>query len=104
MHIPRQQYNGALTGVPTIRVFEALACGIPLVSAPWKDTEHLFREGDFVFVRNGDEMREAMQDLLDRPKLAEEQAQRGLETVLARHTCRHRAEQVITTLREDLAL
>ncbi len=104
VHIPRQQYNGALTGVPTIRVFEALACGIPLVSAPWKDTEHLFREGDFVFVRNGDEMRDAMQDLLDRPKLAQEQAQRGLETVLARHTCRHRAEQVITTLREDLAL
>ena len=26
----------ALPGIPTIRVFEALACGIPLVSAPWR--------------------------------------------------------------------
>ncbi len=104
VHIPRQQYNGALTGVPTIRVFEALACGIPLISAPWKDTENLFREGDFLFVNNTEEMRETMQYLLTSPRLAEEQALRGLETILARHTCRHRAEQLITTLQEDLAL
>lgn len=104
VHIPRQQYNGALTGVPTIRVFEALACGIPLISAPWQDSERLFREGDFLFVRNSDEMTEAMRDLLDRPRLAAEQAQRGLETILARHTCRHRAEQVVTTLHEEFAL
>jgi spore maturation protein CgeB len=49
-------------------------------------------------------MREAMCDLLDSPKLAAEQAQRGLETILARHTCRHRAEQVNATLHEELAL
>ncbi len=104
VHLPRQQYNGALTGVPTIRVFEALACGIPLLSAPWQDTESLFREGDFLFVRNSDEMCEAMRDLLDSPGLAQAQAQRGLETVLARHTCRHRAEQLVTTLEEELAL
>ena len=41
------QYTRAMNGIPTIRVFEALACGIPLISAPWSDTEHLFREGDF---------------------------------------------------------
>lgn len=104
VHIPRQQYNGALTGVPTIRVFEALACGIPLISGPWQDTEHLFREGDFLFVENGDEMLATMRDLLDSPKLAASQAQRGLETIIARHTCRHRAEQLITTLQEDLGL
>lgn len=104
VHIPRQQYNGALTGVPTIRVFEALACGIPLISAPWQDTEHLFREGDFVFVKNGQEMYDVMCDLLNSPKLAADQAQRGLESIIARHTCRHRAEQVITTLHEELAL
>ena len=102
VHIPRQQYNGAMKGIPTIRVFEALACGIPLVSAPWEDTEHLFREGDFLFVRNGQEMQQALQDLLNDPALAADQAQRGLETVLARHTCRHRAEQLTTILAEEL--
>ena len=45
VHIPRQQYTAAMTGIPTIRVFEALACGIPLISAPWADCEGLFREG-----------------------------------------------------------
>ena len=35
MHIPRQQYASAMAGIPTIRVFEALGCGIPLISAPW---------------------------------------------------------------------
>ena len=37
VHVPRRPYVQALPGIPTIRVFEALACGIPLVSAPWDD-------------------------------------------------------------------
>ena len=42
VHVPRRPYVEALPGIPTIRVFEALACGIPLVSAPWRDAEGLF--------------------------------------------------------------
>ncbi|MGH9520121.1 MAG: CgeB family protein, partial [Terriglobales bacterium] len=42
VHIPRLYYADALAGIPTIRVFEALACGMPLVCAPWHDTEGLF--------------------------------------------------------------
>ena len=42
VHVPRRYYASVLPGIPTIRVFEALACGIPLVSAPWDDAEHLF--------------------------------------------------------------
>ena len=100
VHIPRQQYSGAMPGIPTIRVFEALACGIPLLSAPWQDTESLFRPGDLRFVHSGEEMRSAMLDVLENPGHAAEQAARGLETVLARHTCRHRAEQVTSILEE----
>ena len=36
VHVPRRFYVDHLPGIPTIRVFEALACGIPLVSAPWR--------------------------------------------------------------------
>ena len=43
VHVPRRPYVEALPGIPTIRLFEALACGIPLVSAPWDDAEGLFR-------------------------------------------------------------
>ena len=42
VHVPRRPYVEALPGIPTIRMFEALACGIPLVSAPWNDCEDLF--------------------------------------------------------------
>ncbi len=45
VHIPRRQYANGLAGIPTIRVFEALACGIPLVCSPWRDEENLFRPG-----------------------------------------------------------
>ena len=101
VHIPRQQYTTAMAGIPTIRVFEALACGIPLISAPWSDTEHLFREGDFLLVQNGEEMSNAIETLLENPKAASEQARRGLQTVLSRHTCCHRAEQ-LTSICEEL--
>ncbi len=103
VHIPRQQYSLAMTGIPTIRVFEALACGIALISAPWKDSERLFREGDFIWARDHREMSHAMESLLTDPVAAREQALRGLETVLSRHTCRHRAEQLMDICEEVLA-
>jgi spore maturation protein CgeB len=103
VHVPRQQYATMMTGIPTIRVFEALACGIPLISAPWKDTEGLFREGDYLTVRNAEEMRRSMEFLLSNPKCAEAQALRGLETILERHTCRHRAQDLSTILEESFA-
>jgi spore maturation protein CgeB len=102
VHIPRQQYASAIQGIPTIRVFEALACGIPLISAPWEDSEDLFREGDFLFVRNAAEMKRAMEKLLRDRATAEAQALRGLETVLSRHTCRHRAEELTSICEEIL--
>jgi spore maturation protein CgeB len=103
VHIPRQQYTRAMTGIPTIRVFEALACGIPLISAPWNDSEHLFREGDFLFVRDHREMSAVIASLLTDPTAAQAQALRGLETILSRHTCRHRAEQLWEICEEVLA-
>jgi spore maturation protein CgeB len=102
VHVPRRQYAREMVGIPTIRVFEALACGIPLVSAPWNDVEGLFRKGDMVLARNCEEMRSAMLELLEQPEEAEAQAARGLETVLARHTCAHRAEELTAICEEVL--
>ena len=103
VHIPRQQYSSAMTGIPTIRVFEALACGIPLISAPWQDTEKLFNPGDFLMVRNTAEMVEAMRFLLVDRAAAEAQAHRGLGTIIEHHTCVHRAHQLTGILQEVLA-
>jgi spore maturation protein CgeB len=96
LHVPRRQYANGLSGVPTIRVFEALACGIPLVCAPWTDTEGLFRpEQDFVLARNGEEMRALLGELLASESAREQIAASGLETIRRHHTCRHRAEQLM---------
>ncbi|HUR95816.1 MAG TPA: glycosyltransferase [Gemmatimonadales bacterium] len=99
VHVPRRPYVKALPGVPTIRVFEALACGIPLVSAPWDDAEHLFTPGtDFLVARSGAGMREALTDLLQDRGAAGAMAARGLDTIRRRHTCAHRVDELMTIL------
>lgn len=102
VHIPRRQYATALPGIPTIRVFEALACGIPLVCSPWQDTEGLFRDGDYLVVNNSQQMTDAIRYLLNDHKAAHEQALRGLESILARHTCAHRAQELTSICKELL--
>jgi spore maturation protein CgeB len=96
VHVPRRPYVEALPGIPTIRVFEALAAGIPLVSAPWHDVEGLFRDGDFLWAPNGRAMERALREALADPSFAS----RGRETVLARHTCAHRVRELLAILAE----
>ena len=96
VHVPRRFYVEQLPGIPTIRVFEALACGIPLVSAPWRDSEALFRPGrDFLCARNGAEMERHLRDLAQDAALRDAVAASGLETIRARHTCAHRARALL---------
>ncbi|HKI01678.1 MAG TPA: glycosyltransferase [Thermoanaerobaculia bacterium] len=96
VHVPRRPYVEALPGIPTIRPFEALACGIPLVSAPWDDAEGLFRPGrDYLVARDGEEMKRHLRDLLADPEMAAEIARSGRETILDRHTCAHRVDELM---------
>ena len=95
VHIPRRPYVDALAGIPTIRVFEALACGIPLVSAPWQDAEGLFRVGeDLLFAENGKEMTSRLDAVLSGSNLARGLAQKGLQTIRDHHTCAHRVDEL----------
>lgn len=96
LHVPRRQYTNGLSGVPTIRVFETLACGIPLVCSPWNDVEGLFRPGrDYAVVPDGAAMRAEIDRLLRDDNARRQMAESGRRTILARHTCQHRAEQLI---------
>ncbi len=96
VHVPRRPYTQALPGIPTIRVFEALACGIPLVCAPWNDAEGLFTPGkDFLMAQNGREMRDQLATLLADPAQARALAAHGLETIRSRHTCAHRVDELL---------
>jgi spore maturation protein CgeB len=96
VHVPRRFYVKALPGIPTIRVFEALACGIPLLSAPWLDAEGLFRTGqDYLVARDRVEMTQRLRDLSGDADLRAALARSGLQTILARHTCAHRATELL---------
>ncbi len=96
VHVPRRFYATILPGIPTIRVFEALACGIPLVSAPWEDAEGLFRPGrDYLVAEDGEQMEHHLTVLAREPALRAELAASGLATILAKHTCAHRVDELL---------
>jgi spore maturation protein CgeB len=100
VHVPRRPYVEALPGIPTIRPFEALACGIPLVSAPWDDAEGLFEAGrDYLVARDGREMRRLLREVLADEELAQGLAEHGRRTILDRHTCGHRVDELLAIVR-----
>lgn len=101
LHVPRRFYANGLSGVPTIRVFEALACGSPLVCAPWKDSENLFRPGqDYICVPDKSALICELKRLLSDARARQQMAESGLQTIRTRHTCGHRAEQLVEICRE----
>jgi spore maturation protein CgeB len=103
VHVPRRYYATALPGIPTIRVFEALACGIPLVCAPWDDAEGLFRAGaDYLVGSDGQQMERHLRAIAADPDLRASLVASGLETIRARHTCGHRVDELLT-IAEQLA-
>ena len=96
VHVPRRYYTTLLPGIPTIRVFEALACGIPLICAPWSDCEQLFSPGeDFLTAENAAQMAAHMRALREDAGMASALSARGLSTILARHSCKHRAIELL---------
>jgi spore maturation protein CgeB len=96
VHIPRQPYIRMLPGIPTIRMFEALACAMPLVSCRWDDCESLFTEGkDYVAVDSPVEMRAVLKALLNDVEFRNAISQQALHTIRARHTCAHRVDELI---------
>ena len=96
VHVPRRFYVTTLPGIPTIRVFEALACGIPLVSAPWDDAEGLFTPGaDYLVGTDCEAITRHLFALRHDPDLRTELTARGRATIRARHTCAHRADELL---------
>jgi spore maturation protein CgeB len=104
LHIPRRPYVRELPGIPTIRPFEALACGIPLICSPWDDAEHLFSPGrDFLVAHDGEEMKELIKRVLSEPSVAKELSDHGLATIRQRHTCAHRVDELLKIYKELIA-
>ncbi|MDB5392765.1 MAG: hypothetical protein JWM91_271 [Rhodospirillales bacterium] len=100
VHVPRRPYTQLLPGIPTIRVFEALACGIPLVSAPWDDIEDLFTPGDdYLVARDGAQMCSHLSAIMADPDVAAGLAAKGVSTIRSRHSCAHRVSELLAICR-----
>lgn len=108
LHVPRRPYVAALPGIPTIRMFEALACGITLVSAPWTDSESLFNAGsDYLCAASPTRMKTLLRDVLQDRDYAHSIGQSGMRTIAARHTCAHRAielEGIVAKLKDPVSM
>lgn len=101
VHVPRRYYAETLPGIPTIRPFEAMACGIPLISAPWQDSEHLFTPGeDFLVARNTEQMEKHLRTIINDRDFARHLTAQARATILSRHTCGHRVDQLLDLVSE----
>jgi spore maturation protein CgeB len=101
IHVPRRVFATQLPGIPTIRVFEALACGIPLISAPWDDSEQLFRAGtDYLVARDGARMGLMLRQVRSDRAMATALARAGRRAIEARHTCAHRVNELMGIVRQ----
>jgi spore maturation protein CgeB len=95
VHVPRGPYARSLPGIPTIRMFEAMASGVPVVSAPWEDVEELFALGTYLRVSSSEQMRAALDLLLHDTEFAAAMADAAYSRVIAHHTCHHRAIELM---------
>jgi len=78
-----------------------MACGIPLLSSPWTDAEGLFRPGeDYLSVPDGRAMEAELKHLLTDENARAQLASNALQTIRSRHTCAHRAQQLLDICEE----
>jgi spore maturation protein CgeB len=78
---------------PSVRLFEAAACGTPIISDEWRGLEAFFRPGrDILVSSNTKQTLEYLHDMPEIERLAI--AANGRERVLRAHTSLHRAKEL----------
>ena len=79
---------------PSVRLFEAAACGTPIVSDRWAGLETLFTPGREIVLADGPaEVLAVLRDLGEDERLA--MAERARRRILERHTAAHRARELV---------
>ena len=77
---------------PSVRLFEAAACGTPIISDDWDGLETVFRRDDEILIaRDAGDVREALRMA---PERRQAMAARARARVLAQHTGAHRAAEL----------
>lgn len=96
VNVPWRMAEAGLPYTPAIRILEALACRIPVVTAPWDECDRMFTPGvDLLVAHDGIEVKHRLAALQSDPDLLRVMADQGYQTVLGRHTCGHRAQELL---------
>lgn len=78
---------------PSVRLFEAAACGVPIITDAWAGLESFFTPGEEILIaRSAQDVLETLRAL--RPDTASEIASRARARVLREHTSEHRAQEL----------
>jgi spore maturation protein CgeB len=78
---------------PSVRLFEAAACGTPIISDSWPGLEAIFRIGEEILIaRSSTQVLQYLQDVPERERRA--LGERARKRVLAEHTAAHRAREL----------
>jgi spore maturation protein CgeB len=87
---------------PSVRLFEAAACGTPIISDWWTGLDTFFCPDEEILIAHTPE--DTLRFLRDlAPEHAKRIGERGRQRVLAAHTAAHRAEELTGYARELLA-
>ena len=79
---------------PSVRLFEAAACGTPIISDWWEGLDTLFRPGEEIVVASGPaDVLHVLREMPEQERRA--MAGRARARVLAAHTGRHRAAELL---------
>ncbi|HWM94048.1 MAG TPA: glycosyltransferase [Thermoanaerobaculia bacterium] len=78
---------------PSVRLFEAAACGTPIVSDSWPGLEGIFKIGEEILIaRTSTEVLQYLRDVPERERRA--LGERARARVMSQHTAAHRAEEL----------
>ena len=84
---------------PSVRLFEAAACGVPIISDWWPGLDELFRPNEEILIARGpDDVLRVLRDMPETRRRAIADAARA--RVLAAHTGDHRAETLETYVQQ----
>ena len=87
---------------PSVRLFEAAACGVPIISDPWMGLSEFFTPGKEIFLATQpDEVTAVLREIpADEARAVGERAR---QRVLAAHTAAHRAAELENLLTQAAA-
>jgi spore maturation protein CgeB len=84
---------------PSVRLFEAAGCGVPIISDYWEGIEDFFDIGPEILIsRSADQTLEYIRDLPQAERLAI--GERARRRALAGHTAAHRARELVGYIAE----